>query len=166
MIEKIRKTREYLDYLERHYNNVQDAWKLLQEKCSDMEFICSSRIFNSIDKLVKNHDDSKLSKDEFVQYRKYFFPVSKSEKKKSGFRTAWEKHLDLNEHHWQNWTKKDSKFFETRGSIYLINNIVDWIAMGFEKDDTAKEYYENNKDKIILPDWSIKLMYEIFDRIY
>ena len=40
------------------------------------------------------------------------------------------------------------------------------IAMGYEFGDTAKEYYENNKDKIILPEWAIKEMYKIFEIIY
>ena len=30
---KIAKTREYLDYFERHYDNVQKAWALINEKC-------------------------------------------------------------------------------------------------------------------------------------
>ena len=29
MLDKIQKFREYLDYVERHYNNVQKAWKLI-----------------------------------------------------------------------------------------------------------------------------------------
>ena len=33
MQELIQKTREYLDYVERHYNNVQKAWAELNEKC-------------------------------------------------------------------------------------------------------------------------------------
>ena len=40
------------------------------------------------------------------------------------------------------------------------------IAMGYEFGDTVKEYYENNKDKIILPEWAIKEMYKIFEIIY
>ena len=37
------------------------------------------------------------------------------------------------------------------------------------KESTLKEligYYEKNKHEISLPDWAIKLMYEIFDCIY
>jgi len=45
-------------------------------------------------------------------------------------------------------------------------NVIDWVAMGFKFNDTAKEYYEKNKHEINLPDWAIKLMYEIFDCIY
>ena len=38
--------------------------------------------------------------------------------------------------------------------------------MGFEFGDTAKGYYEKNKDKINLPEWAIELIYTIFDCIY
>lgn len=38
-MKKIRKTREYLDYNEEHYNNVQKDWVLIQDKCKDMRFI-------------------------------------------------------------------------------------------------------------------------------
>jgi hypothetical protein len=40
------------------------------------------------------------------------------------------------------------------------------MAMGYEFGDTAQEYYENNKDKIFLPEWAIKEMYKIFEIIY
>ena len=45
-------------------------------------------------------------------------------------------------------------------------NLVDWIAMGFKFNDTAKGYYEKNKSGIELPEWAIELMYKIFDCIY
>jgi hypothetical protein len=35
MINKIQKFREYLDYIEKHYNNVQEAWRLINEKCQN-----------------------------------------------------------------------------------------------------------------------------------
>ncbi len=44
--------------------------------------------------------------------------------------------------------------------------ICDWMAMGKTYNDTAKEYYEKNKNNIIIPQWSIDYIYEIFDRIY
>ena len=40
------------------------------------------------------------------------------------------------------------------------------MAMSLEFGDTAKSYYEKNKGEINLPEWSVKLMYEIFDCVY
>lgn len=163
MIEKIKKTREYLDYLEEHYNNVQKAWKLLQDKCKDMKFIYDDYSYNALDTIIKDHDNSKLSAEEFVQYRMYFFPVNEEEKENSNFNDAWKNHKKLNTHHWENWTKKS---LHTFADIFLIHNIVDWIAMSFKFGDTAKNFYEKNKDEIQFPAWAEKLAYEIFERIY
>ena len=44
--------------------------------------------------------------------------------------------------------------------------VIDWVAMGFEFGDTAKSYYESNKEKIVIPKWAEEFMYEIFDCIY
>ena len=164
MIEKIKKFREYLDYIERHYNNVQKAWKLIQEKCKDFHFIYDDNLFFELDGDIKNHDLSKLSSNEFTQYRQFFFPCEGEEKNKDLFKQAWEHHKAENTHHWQTWTLDG--FGSAKQELALIHNIVDWVAMGFEFNDTAKAYYETNKEDIKLPDWAINLMYEVFDCIY
>ena len=61
MINKIQKFREYLDFIENHYNNIQKSWKEIQEKCGDMRFVYDDYIFYIIDRAVKLHDESKLS---------------------------------------------------------------------------------------------------------
>ena len=43
--------------------------------------------------------------------------------------------------------------------------IIDWMAMSYKFEDTAQEYYEKNKDRINLPDYVEKFIYEIFSRI-
>jgi hypothetical protein len=164
MLEKIKKFREYLNYIENHYNNIQKAWQLIKEKCKDKNFVWmydDARFF-AIQAAVENHDLSKLSAQEFTQYRQYFFPCKGEERNKKDFKAAWEHHKTNNLHHWQSWTKSKSQFKE----VYAVEMVVDWVAMSYEFGDTAKEYYENNKDKINIPDWSIELIYEIFDAIY
>jgi hypothetical protein len=85
MIEKINKFREYLDYIEEHYNNVQKAWKLINEKCQNknFRFISDDFVWHTIDSEVKQHDMSKLSEQEFTQYRQFFFPSKEEEKMKN-----------------------------------------------------------------------------------
>ena len=167
MLELLAKTREYLDYVERHYNNVQKAWKELNEKCKNNGFLWLSDdfIWGTINENVKNHDLSKLSRYEFVQYRQFFYPTSTEIKDKKLMEQGWAHHVENNAHHWQYWTQRDYAY-ENQALIYFIENICDWMAMGYEFGDTAKEYYENNKDKIILPEWAIKEMYKIFAIIY
>ena len=166
MIEQIEKFREYLDYIERHYNNVQKAWAIVKEKCNGkgFRFMYDDFVFHSIEMNVKNHDLSKLSESEFTQYRLNFFPADGEKKNKQAFGFAWEHHKANNPHHWQNWTVTYADY--PYADIYLVENIVDWMAMGFEFGDTAKEYYEANKEKIDLPEWAIKDMYKIFECIY
>ncbi len=40
------------------------------------------------------------------------------------------------------------------------------IAMSMKFGDTAREYYEKNKDKIKIPEWAEKMIYDIFDCVY
>ena len=167
MIETINKFREYLDYIERHYDNVQKSWVLIKEKCDDkgFEFMENSSITNMIDIDVAGHDMSKLSAFEFTQYRQRFFPTEHEEKNEGMFELAWDHHKTWNSHHWQTWTtNKNLNIIEQ--IVCLVTNVVDWVAMGYEFNSTAKEYYEKNRSKIVLPDWAVKLMYQIFDCIY
>lgn len=163
MIEKIKKFREYLDYIEEHYNNVQKAWALVREKCADFDFVKDKNLSIQIEEAVKQHDLSKLSEQEFTQYRQFFYPTTTEEKNVDLFNTAWEHHKANNDHHWQTWTQFGC---DEKKLIALIHNIIDLVAMGFKFGDTAQEYYEKNKDRILLPQWAIIRMYDIFKRIY
>ena len=164
--DQIAKFREYLDYFERHYDNVQKAWALINEKCQNdkFRFIYDDFVWHSIDCSIKMHDESKLSEYEFTQYRNYFFPAQGEMKNKKAFDSAWEHHWKSNDHHWECWTVAAKG--DPYADIYLVQMVCDWVAMGFEFGDTAKSYYEKNKERIPLPEWAIKLMYEIFDCIY
>lgn len=163
--EKIVKFREYLDYVERHYDNVQKAWIVIQDKCKNMQFIYDDSIFWCFDSAIKKHDESKLSEEEFFAYRNYFYPVSGEVKNKKAFNESWEHHWKNNDHHWQNWTAQYGDTHNLSSELCLVHNIIDWMAMGYEFGDTAQEYYESNKDKIHLPEWAIKTMYDIFENL-
>lgn len=165
MKEKIQKFREYLDYIERHYDNVQKAWKEINDKCpnDDFRFIHDDFAWHTINNDVINHDASKLSAEEFTQYRQWFFPAEGESKDKTLFESAWQHHKKNNDHHWQTWTSYVTTPYD---ECFVVMMVVDWMAMGYEFGDTAKEYYENNKDEITLPEWAVKLMYRIFDCVY
>lgn len=178
MIEKIQKTREYLNYLEEHYNNVQKAWKLLYEQCGDL--FSDDWIYASINSEVMAHDESKLSANEFVQYVNWFHSPYGSKydiwddggrgedihlQMKKEFESAWEHHKKHNPHHWQNWTTRNFGRPNEQW-MHFIHNLIDWIAMGFKFGDTAIDYYEKNKADIQLPDWAEKQVYEILERVY
>lgn len=162
----ISKTREYLDYVERHILNVQKAWGVVQDKCKDMNIIYDDYLWSLINSDVIFHDMSKLSHAEFVPYRERFYPVHETENQNDdAFSKAWQHHLQENIHHWQSWTNiqvSDNPALQA----YVAMNVIDWMAVGYEFGDTAQEYYEKNRDKINIPEWAEELMYEMFKRVY
>lgn len=74
-LEYIQKTREYLDYLERHIRNVQKAWEEIQDKCKDEYFVYDDMYWRALNDDICSHDLSKFSSHEFTQYRANFYPV-------------------------------------------------------------------------------------------
>lgn len=177
MKQVIAKTREYLDYIEEHYDNVQKAFKVVEEKCSDMWFIMDDCRYFNLKEQVKWHDYSKLCIDEFVQYRRAFFKTdlekerynntedyNTKERVDKDFNEAWSHHQNGNAHHWQ--SLHSNPYHPYAHEANCAHMVIDWIAMGMKFGDTAKEYYENNKDEIQLPEWAENMIYEIFDRVY
>jgi len=163
IFEQINKTREYLDYIEEHIKNVKRAWIEIQEKCNDMFFIQDDNYYESIGQEVVKHDLSKMSEYEFIQYRRAFFKTESEPKYDMG--QAWEHHKKNNPHHWQNWINQYSPN-RRQWIVHCVHMIIDWMAMGYKFGDTAQKYYEQNKDKVKIPDEAENLMYQIFERLY
>lgn len=178
MNDLILKTQEYLEYIDEHYKNVQKAWLILREKCSDMKFIYDDFDFNRLDTAIKNHDNSKLHMNEFQYYRQYFFPTNAEENIanscygmpakeyfKGDFEKAWEHHKAHNHHHWQTWTSA-KYYYPWDETLNCVHMLADWMAMSMKFGGTAKDYYEKNKSDIKLPNWAVRFIYEIFERVY
>ena len=161
-LEIVDKTQEYLDYIREHVLNVRKAWGELQKKCKDMHFIWDDYYYFSISDGVDFHDISKLSENEFVQYRKSFYPVDGEPT--FDMTEAWEHHKKENPHHWENWTEikwGDNPTWE----VHCVHMVIDWMAMGYKFNGTAQKYYEKNKEKIKLPEYAVSFIYEIFGRL-
>lgn len=168
MLKLLEKTREYLDYVEQHYLFVQTAWKDIQNKCQDMDFVKFDQIRERLDREIKEHDISKLSAEEFTQYRDNFFNIGEPTKDdKEAFLNAWEHHKIENPHHWERWTMVYG-YSSNRDEwkLYCVHMVVDWMAMGYKFNDTAQEYFEKNRDRIDLPSFAVGYLYEIFKRLY
>lgn len=154
---------EYKKYIDEHIINVNLAWKLYKNELLS-PFKGDEIIQVLVSEQIKNHDKSKYSDEEFEAYRQYFFTADGETKNQELMDKAWEHHKQNNPHHWQVWTKGDYDHYTK--TAYFIENLCDWIAMGFKFDSTAKDYYEKNKDDIKIPIYYIPIMYNIFDRIY
>jgi hypothetical protein len=159
----IDKIREYCDYVEEHLDNVAEAWDIIQDKCADMSFITDEFLFTVIDEHVLNHDLSNASHEEFIPYVEKFFPVG--EAKSDLFADAWQNHQDCNPHHWQTWTKLTDSF-EDEWKCHAVCMVIDWVAMGIKFNDTARAYYEKNKETIDIPDEAVEFIYSLFNRVY
>jgi hypothetical protein len=176
ILNKINQTRCYLDYIENHINNILKAWNIIQDKCKDMDFMKDAIFILKLNDEIVNHDISKLSEHEFVQYRKNFFPTDLEKELKElfddqhavkcekEFNNAWEHHLKNNMHHWQSWTKT-CQYNDNDWKIHCVHMICDWMAMSYQFNDTAESFYEKNKHNMNIPDYAESFIYEIFIRI-
>lgn len=165
------KNAEYTEYIHKHIKNVEEAWKRLQTIFPNEIFVTDSKINKAISERIKQHDSSKFSDEEFGPYRRFFYPIYREEKKAAynDFQTAWRLHYKRNDHHWEHWIApaQQSGINENNINIQdfqntiilergdkriesLIEMICDWIAMGMNFGNTAKEYYDKNKEKIRL----------------
>ena len=151
----IDKTREYLDYIEDHLNNVKRAFIELSRACEGMWWVGDDCSWHTLRRRVEMHDLSKFSKEELVQYRGSFYPVKGGGKENNEWIKAWEHHKQMNTHHHES----------VVDFLDIVHMVIDWTAMGYKFGDTAQQYYESNQDKIKLSDEHIKFMYEIFSYI-
>lgn len=145
-----------------HLLNVEKSWEVLQSACKDMNIIYDDYLFWNIDAMVRAHDISKMSAEEFIPYQRNVFPLD--EKDASGFGEAWQHHQDHNSHHWQNWVDTEEKF-PNEQACFCVCMVIDWMAMGLKFGDTAEKYYEANREKIELPEWAVRFIGEIFERL-
>ncbi len=156
------KIREYCDYIDEHLHNVAKAWSILQETCRDDNIIYDDHLFFVTDQMIKDHDLSKVSPEEFIQYQRNFFPVEK--KDDTGFEAALGHHLLHNGHHWEKWAEIKCQF-PNEWACHCACMICDWLAMSMKFGDTARVYYDKNKDRIIIPDYADRYIYKIFAMI-
>jgi hypothetical protein len=156
-MDHIDQIRKYLDYLEKHLENVRVAFEELTIACKDMALISGYFSYNKLRIEVIYHDTSKFMQEEFIPYCNHFYPVDPKSKQFSKFHfgAAWEHHKNCNSHHHE--TAKDD--------IDIFHMVIDWTAMGYVFNDTPRQFYEKNKSNIKLSEKQKKFMYEIFDRL-
>lgn len=135
------KKQEYKDYIEEHIKNTKKAWDLVQPKLKG-EFALSEKTKNTVETLIKSHDASKYSEEEFEPYRQYFYPENDKEKNREIFDKAWQHHYGTNKHHWEHWNGEKIPL------VYILELLCDWKAMSLKFGDTPLDYYNKNKGKM------------------
>lgn len=148
-----KKENKYKKYLKKHQKNIKKAYYNEIANNPNIFLLIDKEILDKLYKRILNHDKSKYSKEEFDAYRKNFFPINKKEKEENlkNFEKAVEHHYKNNPHHWQNRQYKE-KFDITNDEeiVDVLENVLDWVSVGYEFKNTAKEYYDKNKNNIIL----------------
>ena len=152
------KEREYRKYIEEHRQNVRKAFTEIC-MCPDLKWIVTYDLSCKLFKRIENHDLSKYSEEEFNAYRKYHYPINYIEKcsVKEDFDKAWEHHWKTNDHHWQARQNMKEEMTEEI-ELACLENICDWLAMGYKFNDRPIQYYNKHKDEIILPKIQINFM--------
>jgi hypothetical protein len=161
-LETIQKTREYLDYLEKHYGFVQHAF-LIVSKALDLDR--DGAVYQELRDQVSCHDMSKLSDKEFVQYRRKFFPTSADKELEmvvnNGFELAWIHHKKSNHHHFES-IKFDGQ--DVKSQVNGLHMICDWVAMSLSfGEKSPRGYFEKNKHKMFIPFWMTSSVYTVCD---
>lgn len=151
---------EYFKYILEHKKNVYNACIDMSKKYKGKEK--AELIFHAF-----VHDMSKFSPWEFIQYAKWFHGphgiksvnvcIEKSSKVKEGFLKGWQHHKDKNKHHWNYWSERNLLMPEK----YIRQMVCDWEAMGVKFNNSAKEYYLANQNKIGMIDKTSRLYLEI-----
>ena len=141
---------KYDIYLTDHKNNVAKAYYWLRGNLPevvdgwDIEYqVCNT------------HDLSKSEPSEYIAYDEYFYGGNKSYEVVKNFNYAWLKHIHHNPHHWQYWcliNDVDEPQVEALDMPfkYIVEMLCDWQSAGNHYGNTAYDWYEKQKEKMIL----------------
>lgn len=144
--------RRYKAYVDNHIGNVKKAWEDMMNNTKVMDYINSiaedKYIMGTVDTLIKAHDMSKYSIDEWEPYRKHFYPIDDQEKEDSNmdFEAAWEHHYMNNLHHWEYWARTGK---DNMPLSFVIEECCDWIAMSMKFGGTAYNWYKSQNNIVL-----------------
>ena len=156
---------EYRNYIEAHKERVQTFAEWLKENCPE---VFEDIDLEAFDEVIKEHDDSKYSEEEFEAYAQKFYGKQDINGKPldyvPGYDEAWKHHWMNNEHHPEFWLGEDMP------KIYILEMLCDWGSFSVEKGDyseLSKYYYEQARDdeEKNLSDNTKLIIEEILDKI-
>ena len=172
MIKKHKQRKKYKEYINIHKENILKAY-FEMIRCKDLEWIIQDpAIMKALWYRALEHDDSKFDEEEFEPYRKYFYPIDEEEKEnaKEDFQKAWEHHKQVNDHQWEHRIEFDDNKFSIDTELACLENIMDWLAMGYYFHNRPSDYYDAHKEEINLPkkqkDFIEKCIYQGIDKQY
>ena len=150
---------EYKNYIEEHKANVKKFADWLVEKLP--ELFTDATDVETFYEIIKEHDNSKYSEEEFEPYAQHFFGDKKNNLE---FEEAWKHHWMNNEHHPEFWLGEDMPY------IYILEMICDWGSFSIKKNDfkeLSDFYYNKAKDdeEKMLSDATKEIIEDILSKI-
>lgn len=128
---------EYKKYIEDHKARVRQFAEILKDKLPELFDNIDTEVF---DELIREHDDSKYSEEEFEAYAQRFY---NNGEEGFEFEQAWKHHWTHNEHHPEFWLGEDMPL------IYILEMLCDWGSFAIDKNDLSelsKYYYSKARD--------------------
>lgn len=156
---------EYVEYIKGHKQNVMEALDLLYGL--EIPFVVEN--YGELKDICSKHDDSKYSDEEFDPYREHFYPLNDEEKMRSeAFENAVRHHIKNNKHHWDYWVDDNNELEipdEHEYKLYCVERCCDWLSMANQHGEGPMNWYNANKDAMIMPDYGFELCEEILSKV-
>lgn len=170
---KKHKEKKYDNYIVDHRYNIIDAFYEMVMNEDMNEWMDWDEYHVELYERVLAHDLSKFDEEEFDGYRAHYHPINEEEKllNEEEYEKAWEHHWKNNRHHWQARQFDVCEANLTKEQILdCLENVLDWMAMGYAFNDRPYQFYEKNKNTIKLPqlqqEFIEKIIYEGIDKKY
>jgi hypothetical protein len=114
--------------------------------------------------MIREHDKSKFSEEEFVPYARFWYDDSEHYDYDPEYEAAWEHHWMNNEHHPEYWAGEDMPY------IYILEMLCDWGSFSIAKKDFKElsDYYYNEAkedDEKDLSEATQEIIEDILERI-
>ena len=124
---------EYRKYIEDHVVRVSQFADWLKENLPELFEYIDTDVF---DELIKEHDASKFSEEEFEPYAQKWFG---NKEKTLEYEEAWKHHWMNNEHHPEFWLGEDMPY------VYILEMICDWGSFSIDKGNLRElsDFYFN-----------------------
>lgn len=161
---------KYDEYLKEHISNVQKGYEWI--KTNLPEILPDGLVPKfDLDCLIRDHDQSKYERDEYVAYDDYFYG-NKSYAVVQDFNKAWLMHIHKNPHHWQHWVLINDDPEEGEKMLdmpynYIIEMICDWWSFSWKqgKLDEIFKWYEKHEDHMKLSKDTRKCVENVLNKI-
>lgn len=157
---------DYNDYLSQHISNVKKGFEWIVKNLPEL---VENYDVDYLRFLMKKHDKSKYSPEEYDSYCVYFYG-EKTPEVEEEFDKAWLHHQHANPHHWQHWLLQeddgDLKAVEMPHE-FVLEMLCDHWAFSWQKDNLFEifDWYKSNKSKMNLHEDTRRLYEEMLDKL-